>query len=111
MGCVWLIVRNYRGLEVDVPSDLFFHVKRRHPEVLSVLNVGSELELFRKVASILSRPHEVYVDREGSEYYLFKINKLFVNVVVYKGKVRTIYLLGLESYYRLRSRRWLFRVF
>lgn len=106
-----IIVRDYRGTEVVILYVLYHHVRRRHRDFLKRLNIQSLDQFINIIKRVLVSPSEVYVDDKGSIYYLLKTNNFYLNVVVAEGVVRTVYLLGMDSYYRMRYRRWRIKIY
>ena len=99
-----IVVEDYRGTEVVILRVLYYHVGRRHRDFLKRLNIQSLDQFINIIKRVLVSPSEVYVDDKGSIYYLLKTNNFYLNVVVAEGVVRTVYLLGMDSYYRMRYR-------
>ena len=74
-------VQAYDGASVTVTENVVSHIKRKHPEVLSLLNLP-EKDLFDLLCSTITKPDEAYNDSMGSTYFLKKHNNLYLNVVV-----------------------------
>ena len=104
-------IRDYRGIEVVLYPRLFDHIRHRHPDMLHILNISDKHGLNAIIRDILENPHEVYRDYEGAYYYIKRLNKIFVTVIVYENIVRTMYLLSNKSYNRMRSKRWVCRIY
>ena len=105
------IVRDYRGIEIVILHTLYLHVRERHRDLLRKLNIQSIDQFINIIRRVLINPSEVYIDDKGSIYYLLRINDLYLNVVVAENVVRTAYLLGMDSYYRMRYRRWRIKIY
>jgi len=73
------------------------------------LKLRSLEELENTIVQILEQPDEVYIDkyRSNVKYYLKKLDKHWVNVVVVNTTVKTAYLINQESYRKFREKRWL----
>ena len=104
-------IRDCRGVEIIVYPRLFDHIRYRHPDVLHVLNISDRCELNTVLGDTLGDPHEVYRDCEGGYYYVKRLNNIFITVIVYDNVVRTMYLLSNRSYNRMRSKRWVYKVY
>ncbi len=104
-------IKDYRGVDIIVYPRLFDHVERRHPDVLQVLNIRNKYDLYDVLKNILGGPHEVYKDREGTYYYIRRLNDIFITAIVYDNVVRTMYLLSNKNYCRMRSKRWVYKVY
>jgi hypothetical protein len=67
------------------------------------------VEIENYVREVLETPDEVYRDRVrvDVEYYLKKIDKYYLCVVVVADEAVTAYLISQEKYYKYRVRRWL----
>lgn len=113
MWCLTVSVRvkDFRGVEIEVSSTLYFHVKKRHLDVFKVLGVSDENSFVQAVGKVVRGPNEVYSDGAGTLYYLCKVNDLYVNVIVFKNSIKTVYLLSLRSYRRMRFKKWLFKIY
>ncbi len=86
------------------------HVARKHPDVLRVLGVSEE-GLVELLSSVVSTPDEVYVDDEGSLFFLLRVGDLRLCMVVRGELARTAYLIGERTYAKMKKKRWLRRLY
>jgi len=82
---------------------------KKHSDLVKELKLRNLEELQNIIVQILEQPDEVYIDRYRSnvKYYLKKLDKHWINVVVANTTVKTAYLINRESYKRLSEKRWL----
>jgi len=104
-----LEVRAHDGTSITITEDVIDHVIRKHSEILTLLGLTKE-EFVSLLRSVLEKPHEAYVDAYGSIYFLKRLNKLYLNVVVGEKTVKTAYLIDSKTYSRMRRKRWLRRL-
>ncbi len=104
------VVRSPDGAKVRITSAIIQHVTRKHPDVLRILGV-SEDGLVKLLSSAVSAPDEIYVDDEGSLFFLLRADDLRLCVIVREGLARTAYLIGERTYARMRRKRWLRRLY
>jgi hypothetical protein len=85
------------------------HVLKRHKDWIEVLKLKSMVEIENYVREVLETPDEVYRDRVrvDVEYYLRKIGKYYLCVVVVADEAITAYFISQEKYYKYRVKRWL----
>jgi len=69
----------------------------------------SMVEIENYVREVLETPDEVYRDRVrvDVEYYLKKIGKYYLCIVVVADEAITAYFISQEKYYKYRVKRWL----
>ncbi len=106
-----IIVKDYRGIGIVILQTLYLHVKERHRDLLRKLNIQNMNQFIDIVRRVPTNPSEVYINDEGSVYYLLRINDLYLNVIVVEDIVRIVYLLSMDSYHRMRRRRWRIKIY
>ena len=106
-----IIVKDYRGIGIVILQTLYLHVKERHRDLLRKLNIQNMNQFIDIVRRVPTNPSEVYINDEGSVYYLLRINDLYLNVIVVEDIVRTVYLLSMDSYHGMRRRRWRIKIY
>ncbi len=55
--------------------------------------------------SIIESPDEVFIDVFNVLYYIKRVGDLYVDVIVYRGVVKTAYILSAKSCRRMREKR------
>jgi len=85
------------------------HVLKRHRDWIEMLKLKSMVEIENYVGEVLEPPDEVYRDRVrvDVEYYLKKIDKYYLCVVVVADEAIMAYYISHEKYYKYQVKRWL----
>jgi 3-keto-L-gulonate-6-phosphate decarboxylase len=96
---------------VVVSESVLKHILRKHRDFVKLMGLESIETLEKIIRWVVEAPDEVYADLLGTKYFLKKIDELHVNVVVVNDRVKTAYLIGPETYRRLRERRWVRRLY
>jgi hypothetical protein len=80
---------------------------KRHKDWIEVLKLKTMVEIENYVRGVLETPGKVYRDkvRVDVEYYLKKIDKYYLCVVVVANEAVTAYLISQEKYYKYRVKR------
>lgn len=105
-----LRVKAFDGLLVELPNEAIEHILRKHPDMLSILNL-TKGQLVQKIINTIEKPDEVYIDIYNARYFLKRTNDLYINVIVGGGTVRTTYLISTDTYARMRRIKWLRHLF
>jgi len=93
---------------IEIPESVLRHILGKHRDVALMLSIESLAELRDVIIEILRKPDEVHSDRYGVKYLLRRIDERhWLNVVVQGSSVRTAYIISLETYRKLRRKRWL----
>jgi hypothetical protein len=103
-------VKKYDGRLVSVPGEVVDHIERKHPEMLSVMGLAKH-QLISFIVEALEALRQVYVDTDGSRYFLKNLNDLYLNVVVARGTAKTAYLMSQRTCRRMGKTRWLRRLY
>jgi len=96
------------GLDIQIPKRVIKHILKRHRDWVSMLSLSSESDVEKFLLHALKSFSEVYRDRfrRDVEYYLVKLDKHYLCIVVVKGVIVTAYLINREKYEKYRARRW-----
>lgn len=104
-------IKDFRDVEIEIKNALYLHVKKRHPDVFRILGISNENSFIQVIKKTVKNPSEVYSDKLGTLYYLHKLNDLYINIVTFKNSAKTIYLVGMKSYRKMRLKKWLSKIF
>ncbi|MCP8313069.1 MAG: hypothetical protein H3Z53_01670 [archaeon] len=96
---------------VIISKNILKHVLRKHRDIAKLIDVKGVEELRRIIADVVENPDEAYMDALDVKYFLKKIDELYINIVVLNDTVKTAYLISPKTYYRLRRKKWVQRLY